>query len=286
MEVSFQNQILKHNFKPKYLGVILDRSLTYKEHLEKLSMKLRTRLNIIRMLAGTEWGASPDTLRISTLSLMYNTMNYSSPVWINSAHTNKIDTQINAALRVISATLKGTALQWLYVICNIAPPGLLRIKQYKNTIENSILYENSVLYNVLEDPVIHRLRSRITWDTFFNNIKNFKLDVEWRLAWENDQVVNSHLINDPTSKVPGFNLTRISWKNLNRIRSNCGRCNYNLHKWNIIDNKDCPCGATEQTIGHIICFCPNTYFEGDIFELHNAKTERAMLYLENLTVNL
>ena len=98
---------MKHNFKPKYLGVILDRSLTYKEHLEKLSMKLRTRLNIIRMLAGTEWSASPDTFRIITLSIMYNTMNYSSPVWINSAHTNKIDTQINAALRVKSATLKG-----------------------------------------------------------------------------------------------------------------------------------------------------------------------------------
>ena len=80
-------------------------------------MKLRTRLNIIRMFADTEWGASPDTLRISTLSLMYNTMNFSSPVWIKCTYT-----QINVALRVLSATLKGTALQWLYVICNIAPP--------------------------------------------------------------------------------------------------------------------------------------------------------------------
>jgi len=50
--------------------------------------------------------------------------------------------------------------------------------------------------------------------------------------------------------------------------------------------KGCPCGATEKTIGHIICFYPNSYFEGDIFEIHNAKTKRAMLYLENLTVNL
>ena len=72
-------------------------------------------------------------------------MNYSSPVWISNAHTNKIDTQINTALRVISATLKGTALQCLYVICNIAPPGLLRIKQYKNTNKKAILYDNSVL---------------------------------------------------------------------------------------------------------------------------------------------
>ena len=66
------------------------------------------------MLAGTEWGASPNTLRVSTLSLMYGTINYSSPIWINSAHTNKIDTQINGALRIISGTLKGWCLEWLY----------------------------------------------------------------------------------------------------------------------------------------------------------------------------
>ena len=40
LQVSFGNQILNHNFKPKYLGITLDRSLTYKYHLEKLSMKL------------------------------------------------------------------------------------------------------------------------------------------------------------------------------------------------------------------------------------------------------
>ena len=68
-------------------------------------MKLIRRLNMIHMLARTEWGASPNTLRVSTLSLMYGTMYYSSPIWINSAYTNKIDTQINSALRIISGTL-------------------------------------------------------------------------------------------------------------------------------------------------------------------------------------
>ena len=91
----------------------MDRSLTYKYYLENLSMKLRKRLNMIHMLAGTEWGASPNTLRVSTFSLMYGTTNYSSPIWINSGHTNKIDTQINSVLRIISGSLKGTPLEWL-----------------------------------------------------------------------------------------------------------------------------------------------------------------------------
>ena len=104
------------------------------------------------------------------INVQYNKLQQSS--------VDKQCTQINAALRLISATRKGTALQWLYILCNIAPVGLLRIKQCKNIIEKSILYENSVLYNVLEDPVIQRLKNRTAQDTFFNNIKNCKLDVE------------------------------------------------------------------------------------------------------------
>ena len=125
-----------------------------------------------------------------------------------------------------------------------------------------------------------------TWDSFFDSIKSFQLNSEWRIAWESAQTVNSHLIVDPTLKVPGYNLCRVAWKNLNRIRTNCGRCNYNLFKWNIVESKSCPCGAMEQTIGHIICFCPDTYFVGDLMELHNAHSDRSIHYLNNLVVNL
>ena len=58
----FNGTELYHNFKPKYLGIVLDRSLTFKNHLEQLSQKIRTRVNFIQMLAGTEWEASPSTL--------------------------------------------------------------------------------------------------------------------------------------------------------------------------------------------------------------------------------
>ena len=66
-------------------------------------------------------------------------------MWINSAHTNKIDTKINSALHTISGTLKGTPLEW-YFLCNIAPPELLRRKCYKNLIERSIINERFLLF--------------------------------------------------------------------------------------------------------------------------------------------
>ena len=146
--------------------------------------------------------------------------------------------------------------------------------------------ERSLLYNVLEQPTIHRLKFRLPWDVFYESFKNFNLEREWRLAWENSQVANSHLIDEPTKKVPGFDLSRIAWKNFNRIRTNCGRCNYCLNKWNILDSKSCPCEAVEQTISHIICFCPDTFFAGDLSELHDTRSQRSIFYLNSLPVKI
>lgn len=58
LNVNFQGVRLNHNFVPKYLGVDLDRSLTYNEFLTKRAGKMRTRNSIVQSLAGTSWGAN------------------------------------------------------------------------------------------------------------------------------------------------------------------------------------------------------------------------------------
>jgi hypothetical protein len=63
---------IQHVNHPKYLGVTLDRSLTYNTHLTKTGQKVAARVNIERKLAGTNWGASADTLRTASLALVYS----------------------------------------------------------------------------------------------------------------------------------------------------------------------------------------------------------------------
>lgn len=55
LNIVFQGQILKHNNNPKYLGIMLGRTLTYKQPLTNVAGKLRTR-NILIKLADTTWG--------------------------------------------------------------------------------------------------------------------------------------------------------------------------------------------------------------------------------------
>ena len=104
---------------PIYLGVKLDRALTYRHHLEALRKKLSTRVSMLRRLAGSGWGAGAKTLRTATLSLMYSTAEYCAPPWCRSAHTRLIDSVFNDALRIVTGCLRSTPRNNLPVLSRI-----------------------------------------------------------------------------------------------------------------------------------------------------------------------
>ena len=90
---------------PTYLGVKLDRSLTFRHHLVALRKKLSSRVTLLRRLVDSGWGAGAKILRIATLSLVYSTAEYCAPVWCRSAHTRLIDSVLNDALRIVTGCL-------------------------------------------------------------------------------------------------------------------------------------------------------------------------------------
>jgi hypothetical protein len=51
---------------PRYLGILLDRTLNFKEHLKSKSLKVRSRNNILQKLCGTNWGASAEVRGVAT----------------------------------------------------------------------------------------------------------------------------------------------------------------------------------------------------------------------------
>ena len=71
LDVFVDNKRMVFQQAPKYLGVRLDRMLNFKQHLEEVAGKVTSRVSLFRRLAGTIWGASAKTLRISTQSLVF-----------------------------------------------------------------------------------------------------------------------------------------------------------------------------------------------------------------------
>lgn len=50
LRIKWHNSELKYTDDPKYLGVVLDRSLTFKQHCNATKMKVMARTNLIRTL--------------------------------------------------------------------------------------------------------------------------------------------------------------------------------------------------------------------------------------------
>jgi hypothetical protein len=150
----FNGTSIKHVGHPKYLGITLDLTLTFKSHQEKAAKKVSSRVNLVRKLAGTKWGSNAQTSRTASLALVYSSAVYCAPVWLNSANVHKMDLQLNNVMRLITGTVKSTELQWFPVLSNIAPPKLRRqaalFRELKNIVGST---ENrSCLSSLFETP--------------------------------------------------------------------------------------------------------------------------------------
>jgi len=134
------------------LGVTLDRTLSFREHLRKTAAKVSTRNNLLGMLARTSWGAS--TLRTSALALCYSVAEYCAPVWSRSPYTRLIDVQLNEAMCTVSGTLRPTPLPWLPVLSHIAPPHLCR-KEATTKLLGMIACHFTQTLRIILQPVCH-----------------------------------------------------------------------------------------------------------------------------------
>lgn len=303
LNVVVDNRRLDHQSNPTYLGVTLDRTLTYKEHLCKLKKKVATRVNLVRKVAGTTWGANAKTLRITTLALVYSTAEYCAPVWESSHHTEKLDTQLRSAMRVVSGTLKSTPTSYLPVLCNIPPPHLRRKSCTLRTAWKAKTNPNNILHQYVQDTgASPRLKSRNSFSqrshSLLENGPPFPITkaqqrtfassslMEW---WGDEwQLKGGQLaeFRTPEGTPPqAFDLNRKEWCTLNRLLTGHGRSGHMKHKWNWVDSPACDCGAPIQTCSHIVNDCPKRKFLGGMRQLALCDSE-AREWLKDMDVDI
>ena len=126
LKIFNNGKLLPYCPTPTYLGVKLDRLLTFRHHLEALRKKLSTRVTLLRRPAGTGWVAGAKTLRTAALSLVYSTAEYCAPVWCRSAHTLLIDSVLDDALCIVTGCLRPTTTDYLPILAGIQPAELRR----------------------------------------------------------------------------------------------------------------------------------------------------------------
>ena len=188
-----QNQLercepLTHCNLPVYLGVTLDRTLSYKAHIEKTKKKVGTRNNIIRKLRNSKWGATPTTLRSSALALCYSAAEYACPVWERSTHAKKLNATLNETCRMITGCLKPTNINSLPILAGIAPSDIRRAVASRTERTRQTMDERHPLNGHL--GVVPRLKSR----------KSF---IKMHRAHQHDSESCSLGVMERTTRAPG-----------------------------------------------------------------------------------
>ncbi|UYV77353.1 hypothetical protein LAZ67_15000638 [Cordylochernes scorpioides] len=221
LNLFINNSQITHSEHPKYLGIHLDRTLTFKTHLTKLKGKLSSRNNILHKLAGSSWGSDANTLRTSALALIFSTAEYCAPVWEGSCHTKLIDTQLNSTLRIITGVSQPTRIDWLPVLAHISPPELRRKEATKKMYQKLLDSPDLEINPILQSPPNHRLKSRRPIWSRGNQLlsQNFNISEAWTNTWISSDIPNKNLITSPNVKIPGFSLPRREWVLLNRFRT-------------------------------------------------------------------
>ena len=214
LNVTWNGTKLDHTHSPVYLGITLDRSLTYRNHCLKTRAKLSSRNNLLRKLHGTNWGACPHTMRTTATALCLSVAEYCCPVWARSTHRKLVDTTLNETCRLITGCIRPTDTPNLYVLSGIAPPEIRRSVHCQNERTKQLTDHQ---------PVKSRLRSRNSFNSTSQPLPCKPAEArvtKWQNQWEATQSNLKKYDIHPKEQLPsGDTLLWRTWRTANRVRS-------------------------------------------------------------------
>ncbi len=255
LKVAWNRIDLENTTHPKYLGVTLDRTLSYKQHIHNTKMKVATRNNLLKKLANSKWGTNASTIRTTALALCYSVAEYASPVWERSKHTSLLDPELNQACRSITGCLKPTNVEDLYLLAGIAPPDIRRNVCARMERAKQIEQESHSLFG--QTPAQRRLKSR---SCFLTTVQpaHFPPKVircsEWQRRLKN--ISHHGAANLHENLAVGHDSPWTTWRCLNRLRTGYTCSKEQRKKWGYYDgDTTCECGQSPENTNHMLR-CP------------------------------
>ena len=136
LELKIDGEKLEKEDNPVYLGVKLDCRMTLTEHLENTKRKAVKRLNIIKCLATTNWGAKKQILRQLYMGYVRAVMDYNLPLQTiaSKGAVLSLDKVQNQALRLICGAIRTTPTAACEIDANIKPRDLTRKRSLIETV--------------------------------------------------------------------------------------------------------------------------------------------------------
>ncbi len=156
INLRLNNKLLKSTDNAKFLGLLFDKKMTWKEHTNELKSRANKALNILKKLYNTKWGSNRYTMTRIYYSHIRPIIDYGSIVYATGRETtlSKLNSVQNNALRLCSGAFRTSPVDSLQVEMNILSlkhrRTELTLKYYAKiaSSKNNINY-----YNTLHSPL-------------------------------------------------------------------------------------------------------------------------------------
>ena len=150
---------------PKILGVYLYNPFSFNNHCVQVANRVSKRNNVLKALAGTNWGQQKETLLMPYKALGRSIANYAAPVWsTNASESNigKIQRAQNEALRIITGSHNMSSIDHLH-----SETKMLQIEDHLNMVSAQYLVQCLDTENVCHHITKIYLPSREMKETLF-----------------------------------------------------------------------------------------------------------------------
>lgn len=130
LELHLNNTPIPYTKTTKILGIIFDNKNTWQAHLKEIRKATLIKLNIIKVLAHTTWGANGTTLKQIYKSLIMSKLEYGAFLYIDAKQSllKMIETIHNSGLRLVTGAFRSSPIPSILNIANTPPLDLKRIQ--------------------------------------------------------------------------------------------------------------------------------------------------------------
>jgi hypothetical protein len=297
------NSKLEHVETHKHLGLVFNTKLSWKNHINNITMKANKQLDIMKRL---KLSIDRGTLETIYFSFIRPMVEYGSVIWDNCDNndTSLIESIQLEAGRIVSGAIRGTSHEAIYRELGWETLQKRRERQ-QILLFHKMIYGNCP--NYLIDLVPERtsrlhsynIRNRNNLMTMRCRTEQYrqsflpKLIQLWNLLphettsiADYNKFKNTLSLSKPKAKIIYYQGVRKNNVSHARIRMGCSALNYHLcNNIHVIDSPMCSCGLEHETPEHYFFRCP-LYVRSRIKLILSIIQHTDIEFVDNINVNL
>ena len=133
-----------------YLGMVLDRSLTWNKHIDYIRAECRRRMNLLKHLNHTEWGADCGSLLRIYTAIIKSKLEYGSEAYGSASASTlaKLNPIQNEAIRIATGAFRCSRTTSMEILSGLLPLDLSRQNKFAKHIMRIKANPRNPLYNL------------------------------------------------------------------------------------------------------------------------------------------